>query len=44
MDTPLKEFVRQVLLDITEAVQEAKDKAPVAIAPGTIGKTVLEKP
>jgi hypothetical protein len=44
MDTSLKDFVKQVLLDITEAVEEAKEQAPVAIAPGTVGKDIQMKP
>jgi hypothetical protein len=44
MDTSLKDFVRQVLLDITEAVQDAKNKSPVAIAPGAIEKVAQNKP
>jgi hypothetical protein len=30
----LKDFVKQALVDITSAVEEAKDLSPVSIAPG----------
>lgn len=35
MSISLKDFVKQTLLDITMAVDEAKDKSPVWIAPGS---------
>jgi hypothetical protein len=44
MDTNLRDFVRQVLLDLTMAVQEAKDLAPVAIAPGIVDKKIKSEP
>jgi hypothetical protein len=44
MDTSLKDFVRQVLLDITEAVEEAKHKSPVSIAPGSIEGKLKSEP
>jgi hypothetical protein len=36
MDASLKSFVKQALLDITNAVNEARDESPVNIAPGYV--------
>lgn len=39
----LEEFVRRTLLDITNAVYEARRSAPLAIAPGYVeGSAILE--
>ena len=35
MSVSLKDFVQQTLLDITNAVNDAKEKAPLWIAPGS---------
>ncbi|MGD0024076.1 MAG: hypothetical protein ABSC37_05515 [Xanthobacteraceae bacterium] len=43
MEASLKSFVKQALLDITNAVNEAREESPVNIAPGHVeGKKQLE--
>ena len=36
MSITLKRFVEQVLLDVTRAVEKAKEGSPFAIAPGYV--------
>jgi hypothetical protein len=44
----LKDFVKQALVDITSAVEEAKDISPVSIAPGYVstekGRSTITDP
>lgn len=43
MSVTLKQFVEQVLLDITRAVDDAKKEAPIPIAPGYVeGQAQIE--
>ena len=43
MSVTLKQFVEQVLLDITRAVDKAKEDSPIPIAPGYVeGRAQIE--
>jgi hypothetical protein len=44
MSVSLKDFVRQTLLDITNAVDEAKSRSPLSIAPGFVEGTIQLEP